>query len=123
MITHTFLDSLTWSLYEFGGVLMGLALKLFSTMCLLQFVYLSFSTQFLNCQEAVKAGVPFILGLLALGRQGWEDWDLTNEFKTNLGYGRPHLKKASVLLKGLQVWQGIPVIPASGETKQRIFRV
>lgn len=62
MITHTYLDSLTWSLYvilyDFGGVLMGLALKLSYTICLLQFVYLFFSTQFLNCQEAVEAGVP-----------------------------------------------------------------
>lgn len=55
MITHTFLDSLTWFLYDFGGMLMGLALKLSYTMCLLQFVYLLH--QFLDCQEAEEARV------------------------------------------------------------------
>lgn len=54
---------------------MGLALKQFYIMCLLWFVYLFFSTQFLDCQEAVEAGVPVHSWILALGRQGWEDWD------------------------------------------------
>lgn len=62
MITHTFLDSLTWFLYVilyyFWGVLMGLVLKLSYKMWLLQLVYLFISTTFLHCQEAVEADVP-----------------------------------------------------------------
>lgn len=76
MITYTFLDSLTWFLYVilyyFLGVLTGLALKLSYKMCLLQFVYLFFSTTFLHCQEAVEAGVPVHSWIPSTWKEGME---------------------------------------------------
>lgn len=49
---------------------MGLALKQSYPMCLLRFAYLFFSTQFLDCQEAVEAGVPVHSWILSTWKAG-----------------------------------------------------